>query len=458
MIRATGRGTLRVVTGVRPKRSKRRLLGALILSLAAVGLAPAAASAAWTAPLTLSAAGQPAVKSAVGVDPAGNTTFIWLRSDGINFRAQVRRRSAAGALTPVHTLPGVALDDGFGEAFAPRIAVDSDGDAVFVWTDFDGANSRIRASSLSAGGVFGPARYLSLPGEDASEPQVAVDLDGDAVFTWVRSDNGVNRTQSRAMTAAGALGPVQNLSPAGVATECPQVAVDSDGDSVISWTAEQGTPIRPFTIQARARNGAGGLSAVQTISLPLTDLSCSDVGVDSGGDAIFTWSRLQDGDFRAESRSRSAAGTLGSRQILSRPGDDGFFPQVGVDVDGDAVFVWTRVAGGFVAAAQGRARSAAGVLSPIQTIRTGEVIGSQVAVDSDGDAVFTWRRNDGSNSLAEARTRSATTGALGPLAPLSAPGASASAPRLDVSTTGAAAASWDRSDGTNTRVQAAFGP
>ena len=228
--------------------------------------------------------------------------------------------------SPVHTLPGVALDDGFGEAFAPQIAVDSDGDAVFVWTDFDGANPRIRASSLSAGGVFGPARYLSLPGEDASEPQVAVDLDGDAVFTWVRFDNGVNRTQSRAMTAAGALGPVQNLSPAGVATECPQVAVDSDGDSMISWTAEQGTPIRPFTIQARARNGAGGLSAVQTISLPLTDLSCSDVGVDSGGDAIFTWSRLQDGDFRAESRSRSAAGTLGSRQTLSPPGGRRLLP------------------------------------------------------------------------------------------------------------------------------------
>ena len=75
-----------------------------------------------------------------------------------------------------------------------------------------------------------------------------------------------------------------------------------------------------------------------------------------------------------------------------------------------------------MAAAQGRARSAAGALSPVQTIRTGEVLSSQVAVDSDGDAVFSWRRNDGSNYLAEARTRSATTGALGPLAPLSAPG------------------------------------
>jgi hypothetical protein len=430
----------------------------VVVSLAAVGLAPAAASGAWSPPVTLSAAGQPAVKSAVGIDPASNTTFIWLRSNGINFRAQVVRRSAAGVMGPVHTLPGVALDDGFGEAFRPQIAVDSDGDAAFAWTDFDGANSRIRAGTLSAGGVVGPVRYLSLPGADAAEPQVAVDLDGDAVFTWVRSDGGVNRVQGRAMTAAGALGPVQNLSPAGVAAECPQVAADSDGDAVISWTAEQGTQFRPFTIKGRARNGAGGLSAIQNISLPLTDLACSDVGVDSDGDAIFTWSRLRSGDFRAESRPRSAAGTLGSVQTLSPAGGDGFFPQVGVDAAGDAVFVWTRVAGGFASAVQGRARSAAGVLGPVQVIRTGEVLDSQVAVDSDGDAVFTWRRNDGSNYLAEARTRSATTGALGVTAPLSAPGASASAPRLDVSSTGAAAASWDRSDGTNTRVQAAFGP
>jgi len=301
-------------------------------------------------------------------------------------------------------------------------------------------------------------RYLSLPGEDASEPQVAVDPNGDAVFTWVRSDNDVKRAQVRAMTAGGGLGPVQNLSPAAVAAECPQVAVDGDGDAVISWTAEQGTPLRPFTIQSRARNGAGGLSAIQDVSSPLTDQDCSDVGVDSGGNAIFTWTRLRNGDFRAESRPRSASGVLGAVQLLSPGGGNGFFPQVAVDADGDAVFVWTRVAGGFATAVQGRARSAAGVLSPAQVIRSGQVTSSQVAVDADGDAVFSWRRNDGSDYLAEARTRSATTGALGPLAPLSVPGEGVGAPRVDVSTTGLAAVSWDRSDGTNTRAQAAFGP
>ena len=195
----------------------------------------------------------------------------------------------------MHTLPGVALDDGsFSEAFAPQIAVDSDGDAVFVWTDFDGANSRIRSGSLSAGGVFGPVRYLSLPGQDASEPQVAVDLDGDAVATWVRSDLKQKVSEPRDHRGRSAGPAPESVDGRKRCTDCPQVAVDSDGDSVVSWTAEQGTPIRPFTIQARARNGSGGLSAIQSISLPLSDLSCSDVGVDSDGDAIFTWSRLRE--------------------------------------------------------------------------------------------------------------------------------------------------------------------
>ena len=446
------------LTALRPKRLKGGLLGAVVASVVIAGVAPAVATAAWTAPATLSTAGQPAIKPAVGIDPAGNTTFIWLRSDGINFRAQVLRRSAAGVRGPVHTLPGVALDDGFGEAFAPQIAVDSDGDAVFVWTDFDGTNSRIRSATLSAAGVLGPVRYLSLAGEDASEPQVAVDTDGDAVFTWVRSENDVKRAQVRAMNAAGGLAPVKNLSPAAVGAECPAVAVDADGDAVISWTAEQGTPLRPFTIQARGRNGTGGLSAIQDISPLLTGQDCSDVGVDSSGDAIFTWTRLRNGDFRAESRPRSAAGALGAVQLLSPGGGNGFFPQVAVDADGDSVFVWTRVAGGFATAVQGRARSAAGVLGPAQVIRSGEVTSSQVAVDADGDAVFSWRRNDGTDYLAEARTRSATTGSLGPLAPLSAPGEGVGAPRVAVAATGPAAVSWDRSDGTNTRAQAAFGP
>ena len=94
--------------------------------------------------------------------------------------------------------------------------------------------------------MLGPVRYLSLAGENASEPQVAVDTDGDAVFTWVRSENDVKRAQVRAMNAAGGLAPVKNLSPAAVGAECPEVAVDADGDAVISLDGGAGHATAPI--------------------------------------------------------------------------------------------------------------------------------------------------------------------------------------------------------------------
>ena len=430
LIRATGRGTLRVVTGVRPKRSKRRLLGALILSLAAVGLAPAAASAAWTAPVTLSAAGQPAVKSAVGVDPAGNTTFIWLRSDGINFRAQVRRRSAAGALTPVHTLPGVALDDGFGEASRPRSRSiptgmqSSSGPTSTAPTPGSGpARSRPVACSAQPATCRSPARTLPTAGCGRPRRRRRLRL---GAFRQRRQPDAEPRDDRSRSAWPG---------PESVASRSRRRVPRGRGrlrrrlhDLLERRSGHADTPVHDPGPGAQWRRG---LSAVQTISLPLTDLGCPDVGVDSGGDAIFTWSRLQDGDFRAReplaigSRRPGPARPSRARATTALPpGRRRCRRRRGVRLDSRRG--WVRGVG------PGSGPVGCGVLSPIQTIRTGGVIGSQVAVDSDGDAVFTWRRNDGSNSLAEARTRSATTGALGPLAPLSAPGASASAPRLAV--------------------------
>jgi hypothetical protein len=56
---------------------------------------------------------------------------------------------------------------------------------------------------------------LSASGQDASSPQVAVDGEGNAVFTWLRFDGTNFRVQAQARSAAGTLSAVQNISPAG---------------------------------------------------------------------------------------------------------------------------------------------------------------------------------------------------------------------------------------------------
>jgi uncharacterized protein GlcG (DUF336 family) len=193
---------------------------------------------------TLSDAGQSALFPQVAVDDDGDAVFTWRRFDGSGafccFRAQARARSAAGTLSAVQTLSTSGRD-----AFDPHVAVDPDGDAVFTWERYDGANWRIQARARSAAGILSGVQILSEAGQNAQGPRVAVDAGGDAVFTWQRSDGTNVRIQARTRSATGALSrPVRTLSSAGQDAKTPQVAVNTTGDAVATWRRSDGTNTR----------------------------------------------------------------------------------------------------------------------------------------------------------------------------------------------------------------------
>jgi hypothetical protein len=342
-------------------------------------------------------------------------------------------------------------------AFAPHVAVDAGGDAVFTWEGpgVTGTGSQVQARARSAAGTLSPAQTLSPSGYNAFQSQIAVDADGDAVFTWTRSAAGtIDRIQTRARSAAGTLSPVQTLSNPGQNAGFAQVAVDADGDAVVTWTRSDGTNDR---VQARARSAAGTLSPVQTLSTGGQNASQPHVGVDTGGDAVFSWQRSDSTNERVQARARSAAGTLSPVQTLSASGQNGLDPRVAVDADGDAVFTWVGFDTTFRIRA--RARSAAGALSPVQNVSDPgqHATSPEVAVNADGEAAFTWLRADGANTRVETRTRSAA-GTLRPFTVLSDPGFSASGNQVDIDLDGDAVVTWRRPDGTNDRVQASAGP
>ena len=431
--------------------SRTKARSAALCGLLAVGLAlPALATAEWTTPVDLSQAGQSATNPQVAVGADGNAVFTWARSDGTNTRVQTRTRNAAGVLSGVQTLSSSGQD-----ASLPQVAVDADGNAVFTWQRSDGANFRIQARVRSPAGALTAVQTLSDPGQNAGAPQVAVDPGGDAVFTWSRFDGANFRIQARARSAGGALSAVQNLSDSGRNAFNPQVAIDVGGDAVFVWQRFDGTA---FRAQTRARSGAGALSPDQTLSTAGRDAVAPHVGVDAGGDAVFVWSRFDGMVNRVQARARSAAGVLSGVQTLTDAGQDAAFAEVGVDPDGDAVFTWLDAAGANDRA-QTRARSAAGTLTAVQNLSNPgqDAAFPQVAVDSDGKAAFTWLRSDGTDDLVEARTRSAA-GALRPLTVLSDPEGSAAFTQVAVDPDGDAVVGWRRFDGANDRIQASAGP
>jgi tripartite motif-containing protein 71 len=439
---------IRVSLNSHPASTRNPIHGAIaafLAVLAACLVAPAIAAAAWGPPIDLSVDGQDATSDGttpqVAVDPDGDAVFAWTHPD--DWRIKTRARSAEGALSGAQAISAAGQI-----ATEPQVAVDADGNAVFAWTRADGANSRIYARARTAAGTLSAVQTLSAAGQDAFDPQVAVDADGDAVFAWVRSDGANRRIQARARSADGALSGVQTVSAAGQDAFEPEVAVTPDGDAVFSWERSDGSNWR---IQTRGRTAAGALSGVQTLSAAGLHGSDGHVAVDADGNAVFAWERSD----RLQTRARSATGELSAVQNISAAGQGAEEPEVDVDADGNAVFAWVR---GDDRRVQTRARSSEGTLSGIQTISAaGEgtwATEPQVAVDADGDAVLAWQRFDGTNSRIQARARSAE-GILSSIRTISPAGRSARQPQIALDADSDAVATWKLSDGANSRIQAA---
>lgn len=141
-------------------------------------------------PVDLSAAGSDAEDPQVAINDASAAVVVWFRDDGSHARVQVSSRTGTGASFGAP----VDLSAAGGHAYDPQVAINASGDAVVVWVRDDGSDARVQVSSRSgAGGSFGAPVDLSVAGQDAEKPQVALD---DAVVVWHRSDGSNSRVQA----------------------------------------------------------------------------------------------------------------------------------------------------------------------------------------------------------------------------------------------------------------------
>jgi hypothetical protein len=253
----------------------------------------------WTAPVTVSAAGEAAGEPAVAVDEAGDAVVGW-------------RRSVAGGR-------GVA-----------RAAI--------------GALSRPAAGS-SARAFFTAPRDLSAARQDATGPDVGVAETGAAVAVWTRVLSGGDTGVIQAATAApgAGFGPARSISGRG--GNGPRVGVDAVGGAVAVWGVDRGTA--PSSVQAALLGVAGAWTAPRDLSKPDLANSLNEPGgvrlaVAPAGDAVAVWAR-DDGElvgFEAATRPGGRA-FAPQRAITGRGNDtDSTAPDVAIGASGDAVAVW----------------------------------------------------------------------------------------------------------------------
>ena len=124
-----------------------------------------------------------AVSPQFALDTQGNGVVVWLQSDGVrtNVWANWTTSGVWGTAELLET-------NDMGDAFAPKVAMASQGNAMVVWQQSDGVRDSIWANRLTSG-VWGTAQLIELDDAgDAAAPQVGIDAQGNAIAVWEQSD------------------------------------------------------------------------------------------------------------------------------------------------------------------------------------------------------------------------------------------------------------------------------
>jgi hypothetical protein len=282
--------------------------------------------------------------------------------------------------------------DDVGWAREPKVAVDDSGDAVALWEQFDGIQWSIYANRLMSG-VWGGVEVLETgDAGNALDPQLALAPNGDGVAVWEQSD-GVRFNVYANRLTMGVWGGVELIETVNTGNASdPQVAVDPNGDAVVVWHQYDGTR---YNLYAR-RLISGDWAAPELLESAVGTCRYAQVAVTPNGDAVVVW---QQTDAGSESiyANRLTSGAWSGAELLEPYAGDGYSPEIAVGLNGDALAVWQQFDDGgerSIYANQLISGAWAGV-EPLET-EAGSAIQPQVAIDPSGDAVVVWRQSDGS--------------------------------------------------------------
>jgi hypothetical protein len=283
----------------------------------------------------------------IALNSHGDGFATWSQPDGMHSRIWVNRFSSAQGWTGAQKIPSTDTED----AFTPRLAIDSDGNANLVWTQshyVDMATTRFTPWSARFDPTVGRWRTpVSLDDSGtAGFPDTQMhDPDGSGLAVWGRLTNGSVSVLARKFSKSAGWGDAIDIASGGseLTSMLPRVALSPSGLGAAIWVHTQASVSEIWVNRYDGGSGtwAGGmaLSAVGK-STPLVP----QIAMDPVGDGFALWP-----DIAGTSRTiwawrlQADAGFIGGVRLTSdttaaAPANS--MPQIAVDAQGNAIAIW----------------------------------------------------------------------------------------------------------------------
>jgi hypothetical protein len=248
---------------------------------------------------------------AVAMDSAGDFVIAWesQSQDGSAYGVYAQRYNPAGAPQGGEFRVNTFTT---GQQLAPAVAADADGDFVIAWQSAaqDGSAEGIFAQRFDRNGAPVGAEFpvnTFTPGRQGG-PVVARDADGDFVIAWSSQEAGGSQSDVHAQRFSAAGTPVGTEFLVNVTTNSHQgasgVAMDADGDFVITWSTFGDLMARRYNAAGVAQTGEFAVNSNKTAFTH----NGGDVAMDPDGDFVITWQTRQTagGDYDVYSQRYAA--------------------------------------------------------------------------------------------------------------------------------------------------------
>ena len=342
-----------------------------------------------------------AVYPDLAMDTGGNAFAVWRQSDGILYNILANRYAAGAGWEGA-----VLVETNSGTADEPAIAVDPNGNAIAVWAQWDGSRDNVWANRYAAGSGWETAGLIETLSGSAERPAIAMDPNGNAIAVWSHWDGFRYNIAANRYTAGSGWGTAVLIETdnAGDA-QTPDVALSSTGDAIAVWRQKTDTNgdglvnnQDKFSIYANLyRPGAGWGTAGIIETDNLGDAEFPQAVFDPDGNALIVW-RQSDGiryNIQA-ARYEPASGWTAPVRIETEDLGNAGYPRIAVNGKGNAVVVWEQSDGVLTNIWANRYTAGAwGAAEKIETDDTGP--GGRVDVDMNppGEAFAVWEQNDG---------------------------------------------------------------